>query len=118
MIVKLLTEHHLEFLSLIGGCRGSSRVYIYQNATLLEILCTGSINISGLRPEQLPAFDDESWNLMSECWESEPVRRPLLGEVQQRLSHIFERYKSSPGPLKTAKDGPSKIGKPLKYKIK
>ena len=24
MIVKLLTEHHLEFLSLIGGCTGSS----------------------------------------------------------------------------------------------
>ena len=24
MIVKLLTEHHLEFLSMKGGCRGSS----------------------------------------------------------------------------------------------
>ena len=24
MIVKLLTEHHLEFLSLIGDCTGSS----------------------------------------------------------------------------------------------
>ena len=24
MIVKLLTEHYLEFLSLKGGCRGSS----------------------------------------------------------------------------------------------
>ena len=24
-IVKLLTEHHLEFLSLKGGCRGSSK---------------------------------------------------------------------------------------------
>ena len=24
MSVKLLTEHHLEFLSLIGGCRGLS----------------------------------------------------------------------------------------------
>ena len=24
MIVKLLTEHYLEFLSLIGGCRGST----------------------------------------------------------------------------------------------
>ena len=24
MIVKLLTEHHLEFLSLKGGCRSSS----------------------------------------------------------------------------------------------
>ena len=25
MIVKLLTEHHFEFLSLKGGCRGSSK---------------------------------------------------------------------------------------------
>ena len=25
MIVNLLTEHHLEFLSLKGGCRGSSK---------------------------------------------------------------------------------------------
>ena len=25
MIVKLLTEHHLEFLSLKGGCRGLSQ---------------------------------------------------------------------------------------------
>ena len=25
MIVKLLTEHHLEFLSLKGDCRGSSK---------------------------------------------------------------------------------------------
>ena len=24
MIVKLLTEHHFEFISLKGGCRGSS----------------------------------------------------------------------------------------------
>ena len=24
MIVKLLTEHHMEFLNLKGGCRGSS----------------------------------------------------------------------------------------------
>ena len=24
MIVKLLTEHHFEFLSLTGGCKGSS----------------------------------------------------------------------------------------------
>ena len=26
MIVKLLTQHHLEFLSFKGGCRGSSEV--------------------------------------------------------------------------------------------
>ena len=32
MIVKLLTEHHLEFLSLTGGCRGSSE------STLVKML--------------------------------------------------------------------------------
>ena len=32
MIVKLLTEHHLEFLSLKGGCRGSSES-THKNAT-------------------------------------------------------------------------------------
>ena len=32
MIVKLLTEHHLEFLSLKGVCRGSSK------STLVKML--------------------------------------------------------------------------------
>ena len=42
MIVKLLTEHHLEFLSLKGGFPRLVRVYICQNDTLLEISCIGS----------------------------------------------------------------------------
>ena len=37
MIVKLLNEHHLEFLSLKGGCRGSSESNTCQNVKLLEI---------------------------------------------------------------------------------
>ena len=41
MIVKLLTEHQLEFLSLKGGCRDSYESTC-QSATLLEISCTGS----------------------------------------------------------------------------
>ena len=47
MIVKLLTEYHLEFLNLKGGCRGSSlRVYTCQNVILLEISCHGSFTLS------------------------------------------------------------------------
>ena len=34
-------EHHLEFLSLTGGCTGSSE-YACQNATLLAIMCHSS----------------------------------------------------------------------------
>ena len=41
MIVKLLTVHHLEFLSLKGGCTGSSEC-THVKMTLLEISCTGS----------------------------------------------------------------------------
>ena len=36
MIVKLLTEHHLEFLSLKGGCRGPSE------STLVKIKIVGN----------------------------------------------------------------------------
>ena len=33
MIVKLLTEHHLEFLGLKGGCRGSSKSTLVKMST-------------------------------------------------------------------------------------
>ena len=45
MTVKLLTEYHLEFLSL--QLQRLVRVYTCQNATLLEISCTGLNIISG-----------------------------------------------------------------------
>ena len=44
MSVKLLTEHHLEFLSLKRRLQRLVRVYTCQNAKLLEISCTGSIS--------------------------------------------------------------------------
>ena len=55
--IKLLTERHLEFLSLKGGCTGSSESIL--NATLLEITCRGScildnvckIGISSIRSD-------------------------------------------------------------------
>ena len=39
MMAKLLTEHHWEFLSLTGGCRGLSESILVK---LLEISCRGS----------------------------------------------------------------------------
>ena len=45
MSVKLLTEHHFEFLSVKGGCTGSSEPTSCQNATLLEITGQGSLVI-------------------------------------------------------------------------
>ena len=45
MVVKLLTDHHLEFLSLIGGCCGLSASTHVKLATSLEISCSGSFFI-------------------------------------------------------------------------
>ena len=36
MIAKLLTEHHLEFLSLKGGCRGSSESTLVKMSNCLK----------------------------------------------------------------------------------
>ena len=36
MIVKLLTEHHLEFLSSKGGCRGSSESTLVKMSNCLK----------------------------------------------------------------------------------
>ena len=43
MSVKLLTEHHLKFLSLKGGCTGSSESTLVKMPQLLEITCHGSL---------------------------------------------------------------------------
>ena len=43
MTFKLLTERHFEFLSLIGGCTGSSEfTFVKKKAALLESTCRGS----------------------------------------------------------------------------
>ena len=69
MIVKLLTEHHIEFLSLRGGCRGSfestlvkisncwkshtaAHLHFLQDGKVRFLICTDvaarGIDVSGL----------------------------------------------------------------------
>ena len=44
MLVKLLTEHHMEFLSLKGGCRGSSESTLVKMLhCLAQIICNTTI---------------------------------------------------------------------------
>ena len=38
MIVKLLTEHHLEFLSLKGGCIGSSESTLFKMSNCWNLM--------------------------------------------------------------------------------
>ena len=45
MIVKLLTEHHLEFRSLKGGCRGSSESTLLKTPNCWKSHATAHIDL-------------------------------------------------------------------------
>ena len=53
MIVKLLTEHHLEFLSLKRGCRGLSESTLVK-CQIMEISCRGSNHFAMLISVRMP----------------------------------------------------------------
>lgn len=45
--------------------------------------------MAGARPEKLPVFEEKCWDLMQECWDGDPAKRPLLGDVEPRLMEIM-----------------------------
>ena len=75
MIFKLLTEHHLEFLSLKGGCRGSSE------STYVKMPHCWKSHVAALIVNSLVAASSIMWQLVCGCimpslvsWSSGPRR--------------------------------------------
>ena len=81
MIVKLLTEHHLELLSLKGGCRGSSEYTHVKMLHCSEITCTGSLLFSMIKFSSLMAHT-------STIKMSKKVKKPLKTNLSI-LPHLF-----------------------------
>lgn len=114
--------------------RYDNSVDVYAFGILFWYICAGHVKLptafercdnkdhlwtgvkKGLRPERLAVFDTDCWELMQECWDGEPLKRPLLGDVQTRLVKIHDYYKKTANPP-TKEVRPKSAASKTKYNI-
>ena len=47
---------------------------------------------TGARPDrlQIPSMDDDTWNLIEDCWKTRPSERPTMEQIVTRLTSFAQ----------------------------
>lgn len=51
----------------------------------------------GYRPERTRVFTDELWDLVTSCWDQDPIKRPTMSLIVARLDNILLEVRWSGG---------------------
>ena len=57
-----------------------------------SILQTVRLLVRGAQPDrfQSPSIDDETWNLIEDCWKTRPSERPTMEQIVTRLTSFAQ----------------------------
>ena len=60
--------------------------------------------VNGIRPRIVSGTPLEYKNLMKQCWDADPLKRPDITTLQEKINEIYKKYLNMPNELEENKN--------------
>jgi hypothetical protein len=68
---------------------------------------------SGYRPARIQALSDSAWSLIESCWHPDPVQRPTMADVEERLAGLLAEMEKGSNTATTSTNSSSSSSRQL-----